>query len=249
MTACLPNTVAIAPCFSTRTTHSYSPMAITDWPADQRPRERLIQHGPQILSDAELLAVFLRMGVAGKSAVDLGRDMISHFGSLNGLFSASLDDFSQINGLGPAKFAQLQAVLELARRALMEELRAGVSLASPQAVKQYLQLLLGSKPHESFVILFLDVKNRLIASEELFRGTLTHTSVYPREVIKAALNHNAGAVILAHNHPSGIAEPSPADRTLTLALKQALAMIEVHVLDHFVVVADAVYSFAEHGEI
>jgi DNA repair protein RadC len=224
-------------------------MAITDWPAEQRPRERLITHGPQVLSDAELLAVFLRVGVAGKSAVDLGRDMVGHFGSLNGLFSASLADFSAINGLGPAKFAQLQAVLELARRALKEQLQAGVSLSSPQAVKQYLQLLMGSKACESFVVLFLDVKNRLIASEELFRGTLTHTSVYPREVVKAALAHNAAGLLLAHNHPSGVAEPSPADRALTQALKQALALVDVRVLDHFVVSSDTVYSFAEHGQI
>jgi DNA repair protein RadC len=224
-------------------------MAITDWPAEQRPRERLIKHGPQALSDAELLAVFLRVGVTGKSAVDLGRDMVGHFGSLNGLFAASLADFSTINGLGPAKFAQLQAVLELARRALMEELQAGLTLSAPQAVKQYLQLLLGGKPYESFAVLFLDVKNRLIASEELFRGTLTHTSVYPREVIKVALRHNAASVILAHNHPSGAPEPSAADRTLTQALKQALALVDVRVLDHFVVAAREVYSFAEHGQI
>ncbi|HEY8097717.1 MAG TPA: DNA repair protein RadC [Methylobacter sp.] len=177
-------------------------MAITDWPAEQRPRERLIKHGPQALSDAELLAVFLRVGVAGKSAVDLGREMVGHFGSLNGLFSATLANFSEINGLGPAKFAQLQAVMELARRALAEELQSGVSLSSPQAVKQYLQLLLGGKQYESFAVLFLDVKNRLIDSEELFRGTLTHTSVYPREVVKAALGHNAASILLAHNHPN-----------------------------------------------
>jgi len=196
-------------------------MAITDWPQDQRPRERLIKHGPQVLSDAELLAVFLRIGVSGKSAVDLGRDMVGHFGSLNGLFSATLTDFSAINGLGPAKFAQLQAVLELARRALNEELQTGATLSSPQTVRQYLQLMLGGKQYESFAVLFLDVKNRLIASEELFRGTLTHTSVYPREVVKVALRHNAAGVILAHNHPSGNSEPSPADKTLTQALKQA----------------------------
>ncbi|MDO8306480.1 UPF0758 domain-containing protein, partial [Herminiimonas sp.] len=145
-------------------------MAITDWPEEHRPRERLIRHGATILSDAELLAVFLRVGVTGKSAVDLGRDMVAHFGSLNGLFSATLDDFSKLNGLGPAKYAQLQAVLELARRSLAEELQAGIALSSPQAVKQYLQLLLGGKAYESFAILFLDVRNRLIACEELFRG-------------------------------------------------------------------------------
>jgi len=224
-------------------------MAITDWPADQRPRERLIKDGPHTLSDAELLAVFLRVGVSGKSAVDLGRDMITHFGSLNGLFSANLAEFSQINGLGPAKYAQLQAVMELARRSIAEELQVGETLSSPQAVKQYLQLLLARKPYESFAILFLDVKNRLIAAEELFRGSLMHTSVYPREVVKAALGHNAAGVILAHNHPSGTPEPSAADRTLTSALKQSLALVDVRVLDHFVIAGHHVYSFAEHGDI
>ncbi|HYD78696.1 MAG TPA: DNA repair protein RadC [Paucimonas sp.] len=222
-------------------------MAIVDWPAEQRPRERLIKHGPQVLSDAELLAVFLRVGVAGKSAVDLGRDMVDHFGSINGLFMASLNDFSQINGLGPAKYAQLQAVLELARRALSEELKDGVPLSSPVAVKQYLQLMLARRAYESFAVLFLDVKNRLIGSEELFRGTLTHTSVYPREVVKAALARNAASVILAHNHPSGTPEPSAADRTLTRALQEALALVDVRVLDHFVVAGHRIHSFAEHG--
>ncbi|HYC42916.1 MAG TPA: DNA repair protein RadC [Noviherbaspirillum sp.] len=223
-------------------------MAITDWPEDQRPRERLIRLGAHSLSDAELLAVFLRVGVSGKSAVDLGRDMIMHFGSLNGLFSANLAEFSKLHGLGTAKYAQLQAVMELARRSITEDLRAGEALGSPHAVKQYLQMLLARRPYESFAVLFLDVKNRLVASEELFRGTLTHTSVYPREVVKAALAHNAAAVIIAHNHPSGTPEPSAADRTLTLALKQALALVDVRLLDHFVVAGRHVYSFAEHGE-
>jgi DNA repair protein RadC len=222
-------------------------MAISDWPAEQRPRERLIRHGATVLSDAELLAVFLRVGVTGKSAVDLGRDMLAHFGSLNGMFSASQNDFSVLKGLGPAKYAQLQAVLELARRSLVEELTCGAALGSPQAVRQYLQLLLAGRPYESFAVLFLDVKNRLIASEELFRGTLTHTSVYPREVVKTALAHNAAGVILAHNHPSGSSEPSSADQTLTQALKQSLALVDVRVLDHFVVANRHVYSFAEHG--
>ncbi|HEY8023698.1 MAG TPA: DNA repair protein RadC [Burkholderiaceae bacterium] len=222
-------------------------MAITDWPEDQRPRERLIKHGPAALSDAELLAVFLRMGVAGKSAVDLGRDMIGHFGSLNGMFSAGLKEFSAMNGLGPAKFAQLQAVLELARRALKEELQTGVALSSPKTVKQYLQHMLGNKPYESFAVLFLDVKNRMIASEELFRGTLTHASVHAREIVKAALSHNAAGVILAHNHPSGSTEPSSADRALTQSLKDALGLVDVRVLDHIVVAARDTYSFAENG--
>lgn len=224
-------------------------MAITDWPADQRPRERLIRNGAHQLSDAELLAVFLRVGVTGKSAVDLGRDMIGHFGSLSRLFGATLSDFSQLNGLGPAKYAQLQAVMELARRSIAEDIRAGEILSSPQAVKHYLQLLLGARSHESFAVLFVDVKNRLIASEELFRGSLTHTSVYPREVVKAALGHNAASVIFAHNHPSGTPEPSAADRSLTQALKQALSLVDVRVLDHFIVAGRQVYSFAEHGEI
>jgi DNA repair protein RadC len=224
-------------------------MAITDWPEDQRPRERLIRHGAAALSDAELLAVFLRVGVAGKSAVDLGRDMVTHFGSLNGLFSASLKDFASINGLGPAKYAQLQAVLELAKRSLAEELQAGVTLDSPHTVKQYLQLTLGGKAHESFAVLFLDVKNRLLACEELFRGTLTQASVYPREVVKAALAHNAASVILAHNHPSGTPDPSAADHSLTHALKTALGLVDVRVLDHFIVAGRHVYSFAEHGGI
>lgn len=224
-------------------------MAIRDWPAEYRPRERLIRHGAHSLSDAELLAVFLRIGVAGKSAVDLGRDMVGHFGSLTALFGATLDDFRRINGLGPAKFAQLQAVLELARRALAEELKAGVTFGSPTAVRQYLQLTLGKRAYETFAILFLDVKNRLIASEELFRGTLTHASVYPREVVKAALAHNAAAVMLAHNHPSGSPEPSNADHNLTEKLKQALALVDIRVLDHFVVAGHQIYSFAEHGQL
>lgn len=224
-------------------------MAITDWPQEQRPRERLIRHGPQTLSDAELLAVFLRVGVAGKSAVDLGRDMIGHFGSLNGLFSASLDEFSKLNGLGPAKYAQLQAIMELARRALAEQLESGALLTSPATVRQYLQLLLSGKGYESFTVLFLDARNRLIDSKEMFRGTLTQASVYPREVVKAALGYNAASLILAHNHPSGIADPSSADKSLTRMLQQALNLIDVRVLDHFVVAGHQVYSFAENGLI
>jgi DNA repair protein RadC len=222
-------------------------MAITDWPADERPRERLIEHGAGSLSDAELLAVFLRMGVAGKSAVDLGRDMLAHFGSLNRMFGASLKDFSALNGLGPAKYAQLQAVLELARRSLKEELRETDTLSSPKAVRQYLRHSLGGKQHEAFAVLFLDVKNRLIACEELFRGTLTRTSVHAREIVKAALAHNAAGVILAHNHPSGSCEPSASDQALTRTLKEALGLVEVRVLDHFVVTAHETYSFAENG--
>ena len=224
-------------------------MAITDWPAQQRPRERLIRFGPAALSDAELLAVFLRTGVAGKSAVDLGRDMVGHFGSLNGLFGATLNDFSAMNGLGPAKFAQLQAVLELARRALREQLTDGVFLSAPQAVHQYLQLYFANLTHESFVVLFLDVRNRLISADEMFRGTLTHTSVYPREVIKSALRHNAASLILAHNHPSGNCEPSTADIKLTDTLRQAAALVDVRVLDHFIIGGSQICSFAQSGRL
>jgi DNA repair protein RadC len=224
-------------------------MAISDWPEDQRPRERLIRQGAQSLSDAELLAVFLRVGVTGKSAVDLGRDMVGHFGSLQALFTARLADFCGINGLGPAKYAQLQAVLELARRALAEELTTGTALNSPKAVAHYLQLLFHGKAHESFVVLFLDVKNRLIEAEEMFRGTLTQAVIYPREIVKAALARNAAGVILAHNHPSGEPEPSSADLKLTQILKQALSLVDVRVLDHIVVAGRHTYSFAEHGQL
>ena len=224
-------------------------MSIKRWPEEQRPRERLIKYGATALSDAELLAIFLRTGIAGKSAVDLGRELTARFGSLSSLFGATLHAFSSIGGLGPAKYAQLQAVLELTRRSLVEEMESGILLSAPQAVKHYLQLTLGAKKHECFIALFLDVKNRLIRSEELSRGTLTHASVHPREVVKAALANNAASVILAHNHPSGATQPSAADRTVTFMLKQALALIDVRVLDHLIIAGNDVHSFAEHGEL
>lgn len=223
-------------------------MAITDWPEDERPRERLLLQGAAALSDAELLALFLRVGVKGKSAVDLARELIGRFGSLNRLFSASQAEFSAIPGMGPAKYAQLQAVLEMSRRALAEDLRQSSSLTTPAAVRDFLRLHLAGLRHEVFFALWLDAQHRLITAEVLFSGTLTQTSVYPREVIKHALAHNAAAVIFAHNHPSGAAEPSAADRTLTHELKQALAMIDVKVLDHFIVAGmGAPLSFAERG--
>lgn len=224
-------------------------MTIKDWPAAQRPRERLISEGPGALSDPELLALFLQVGVKGRSAVELGRDLLQHFGSIQGLFGASLGQLSAVHGMGPAKFARLQAVMELARRAAGEQLRAGEALASPDIVRQYLRISMGRQQHESFVVLFLDVKNRLLAREDMFRGTLTHTSVYPREVVKAALAHNAAGVMLAHNHPSGTPDPSEADLLLTRALVQALALVDVRVLDHFVVAGAHVHSFAEHGQL
>ena len=223
-------------------------MAITDWPEDERPRERLLAQGAAALSDAELLALFLRVGVKGQSAVDLARTLIGHFGSLNRLFSASLAEFSAIPGMGPAKYAQLQAVLEMSRRALAEAMKQDSLLNTPDTVRDYLRLHLAGLRHEVFFALWLDAQNRLIAAEELFRGTLTQASVYPREVVKNALAHNAAAVVLAHNHPSGVAEPSAADGHLTRELKQALALIDVRVLDHFIVAGTASpLSFAERG--
>ena len=223
-------------------------MAITDWPADERPREKLLARGAQVLSDAELLALFLRVGVRGRSAVDLGRDLLCHFGSLNRLCNAPAAEFARIPGMGLAKYAQLQAVMELARRALAEEMAERDVLDNPEAVRNWLRLRLGSLPHEVFTILLLDARNRLVDAVELFRGTLTQTSVYPREVVKLALAHNAAAVILAHNHPSGACEPSQADELLTRNLKQALALVDVRVLDHFVVTAHGrPLSFAERG--
>jgi DNA repair protein RadC len=222
-------------------------MAITDWPVNERPRERLLNEGAQALSDAELLAIFLRVGVRGKSAVDLARDLIGHFGSLNGLFAASRQVCTKVTGLGDAKYAQLQSVLEMSRRALAEKMQERDALSSPSAVRDYLRLRLAALPHEVFLAVFLDAQNRVLEAEELFRGTLTQTSVYPREVVKRALAHNAAGVILAHNHPSGAAEPSQSDRWLTDQLKAALALVDVRVLDHFVVAGSSSLSFAERG--
>jgi DNA repair protein RadC len=222
-------------------------MTIADWPADDRPREKLLAKGLAALSDAELLAIFLRIGVSGKSAVDLARELLTEFGSLSALCAAGEAELCRLHGIGPAKFAQLQAVIEMARRALREKISSGNALNSPSAVRDYLRLKMQSLPHEVFVAMFLDAQNRVIETEELFRGTLTQTSVYPREVVKRALHHNAGAVILAHNHPSGVAEPSHADETLTQALKQALALVDIRVLDHFIVAGSGVLSFAERG--
>jgi len=223
-------------------------MAITDWPEDERPRERLLRQGAGALSDAELLAIFLRVGVRGQSAVDLARALLGHFGSLTRLFAAEREDFAAIPGMGDAKYAQLQAVIEMARRALREELVARDLLATPAAVRDWLRLHLAALPREVFVALWLDAQNRLIAEEVLFTGTLTQTSVYPREVVKRALAHNAAAAILAHNHPSGAAEPSAADELLTRALKEALALVDVRLLDHFIVAGSAApVSFAERG--
>ena len=222
-------------------------VAITDWPEGERPREKLLASGAVALSDAELLAIFLRVGVTGKSAVDLARDLLKAFGSLNGIFLASIDDIQQIHGMGESKYCQLQAIFEMSRRALEEEMGQRDILSSPQQVRDYLCLKLGSLSKEVFVVMFLDAQNRVLTQETLFSGTLTQTSVYPREVVKRALHHNAASVIFAHNHPSGVAEQSRADEMLTQELKKALALIDVRVLDHFIVAGNTTLSFAERG--
>ncbi|MFO7189470.1 MAG: DNA repair protein RadC [Pseudomonadota bacterium] len=222
-------------------------MGISNWPEDERPREKLLSRGAAALSDAELLAIFLRVGTPGRSAVELGRELLARFGSLGALLHYDPRPDEHVSGMGPAKWALLKAALEIGRRVLAERARATDALSSPDAVRDYLRLLLAEREHEVFVAVFLDAQNRVIVAEELFRGTLTQTSVYPREVVKAALRHNAASVIFAHNHPSGVAEPSQADQLLTDTLKRALAMIDVRVLDHFVVGRGAACSFAERG--
>lgn len=222
-------------------------MSIADWPKNERPRERLLARGASALSDAELLAIFLRVGVKGKSAVDLARDLLTRFDSLSNLFVAKLSDFSAIPGMGPAKYAQLQAVFEMARRALAEEMTSRAAFSSPETVRDYLRLHLSGLTHEIFFALWLDARNHLIVSEELFRGTLTHTSVYPREIVRNALLRNAAAVVFAHNHPSGVAEPSESDKELTRQLKKTLNLVDVKTLDHFIVAGCSIVSFAERG--
>ena len=219
-------------------------MAISDWPPGERPRERLLMLGAAALSDAELLAVVLRTGIRGKSAVELGRELLERFNGVAGILGANLIG---VKGLGPAKRAQFEAALELARRSLKDELRAASALTSPGAVRDYLRLAIADREHEVFVCLWLDAQHRVLRFEELFRGTLTQTSVYPREIVKAGLRANAAAVIFAHNHPSGAAQPSRADELLTRNLKDALALVDVKVLDHFVVAGNQALSFAERG--
>lgn len=221
-------------------------MAIRDWPPAERPRERLLADGAAVLSDAELLAVLLRTGVRGKTAVELARELLARFGGLSALLAAGAE-IRCTKGLGAAKSAQLAAAIELARRSLKEDLAEGAALTSPAAVREYLRLTLGSREHEVFVCLWLDAQHRVLRSDEAFRGTLTQTSVYPREIVKAALAVNAAAVIFAHNHPSGVAQPSQADELLTRSLKEALALVEVKVLDHFIVAGRQALSFAERG--
>ena len=228
-------------------------MSIKDWPADDRPREKLLEHGADILTDAELLAIFLRIGVAGQSAVGLARELLQRFGSVAGVVTAPREEFCAVHGMGEAKFVQLQASVELARRALASAMSERPLLNSPDIVKDYLRLSLGHERVEVFVALWLDAQHRLIDMQTLFRGTLTQTSVYPREVVRAALAKNAAAVILAHNHPSGSTAPSQADRSLTHVLKGALALVDVNVLDHCIVgrgeTHSAVRSMAAMGDM
>ncbi|MES9959312.1 MAG: DNA repair protein RadC [Sedimenticola sp.] len=222
-------------------------MAISDWPEGERPREKLISHGAASLSDAELLAIFLRTGIKGKSAVDLARELLTEYRGLHALLGADHRRFCSSPGLGSAKFAQLQAVLEISRRYLREELERGDALTNPAQTRRYLESRLRHYPHEVFACLFLDNRHRIIEYEELFRGTIDGASVYPREVVKRALSHNAAALILAHNHPSGVAEPSAADHSITRQLKKALELVEIRVIDHIIVGNGASSSMAERG--
>lgn len=227
-------------------------MPLKDLPTAAQPREKLLARGPGALSDAELLALVLRTGTAGRSVLQLADDLLDPqrpggFRGLAGLLHAERHQLDRVNGLGPAKQAQLLAVMELAKRAIAEPLRERQVLGDPQAVHSYLQMQLGQRQHEVFAVLFLDSQHRLLALEELFRGTLSQTSVYPREVVLRALQHRASAVILSHNHPSGSLQASPADKALTAHLKAALALIDVQVLDHIIVAPGGRLSMAEEG--
>ncbi len=224
-------------------------MAITDWPEAERPREKLLRQGAASLSDGELLAIFLRTGVKGCSAVDLARQLLLQFGGLRALIKADQQMFCQQLGLGPAKYVQLQAVMEISRRCQAEQLQRDSALTSPDLVRDYLQLQLSDHSREVFACLLLDSQHRVICFEELFKGTIDSATVHPREVVKLALSHNAAAMILAHNHPSGIAEPSMADQNITLRIKEALSLVDIRLLDHMVVGAGVTVSLAERGLI
>jgi DNA repair protein RadC len=221
-------------------------VAISDWQASDRPRERLFAKGSAALSDAELVAILLRTGVRGKTAVDLANDLLNRYQGVTHMLEAG-DELETIKGLGPAKRAQFAAAIELIRRSLQEKLRESAALTSPGAVRDYLRLKLAARKEEAFVCMWLDAQHKVIDVEEAFTGTLTQTSVYPREIVKSALRYNAAAVIFAHNHPSGVAQPSQSDELLTRNLKDALALVEVKVLDHFIVAGHQAISFAERG--
>ena len=224
-------------------------MSLKRLPAESMPREKLLSHGPQSLTDAELLAIFLRTGTQGMNVLELASHLLQEFGSLRALFSAPEEKFCAYKGLGQAKYVQLRAVLEMTQRCLAETLKRGEALTSPQQTKLYLSGLLRDKQREEFFVLFLDNQHRVICGEPLFQGTIDAASVYPREVVKRALEHNSAALILAHNHPSGVAEPSQSDRRITRRISDALALVDIRVLDHFVVGDGEVISFAERGWI
>lgn len=222
-------------------------MSIRHWPEDERPREKLLKLGPQALSEAELVAIFLRTGTPGRSALDVARDLLKQFRSLRGLLTAEREALCAAPGIGSARYATLQAALEMTRRHYQELMHSGPALANPQATRDFLHMKLRDLRHEVFCCLYLDNRNRVIAFEELFRGTVDGASVHPREVVKRALAHNAAALILAHNHPSGVAEPSQADELITRRLKEALSLVDIRVLDHLVVGDGKCESFAERG--
>ncbi len=222
-------------------------MPIKDWPFSERPREKLLAKGPQALSDAELLAIFIRSGIKGQTALDVARRALMEFGSLRGLLDSERGQFCRLPGLGTAKFAEFRASLELGRRYLESRLQRGELLASPGDTRRFLELRLKGYPQEVFACLFLDNRHRLICFEEMFRGTIDGASVHPREVVRRALSHNAAAIIVTHNHPSGVAEPSRADRALTRRLQEAAALVDVRLLDHVVVGDGETVSFAERG--
>jgi DNA repair protein RadC len=222
-------------------------MAIRDWPENERPREKLLEKGAGALSDAELLAILLRTGTPGHSALDLARHVLTNFHSLRKLIAADRQRFCAEPGLGLVRFAELQAALEIARRQLAEALRAGPSLASPRATRDYLSAQLRDLEHEVFCCLYLDKRHRLIHFEEMFRGTIDGASVHPREIVKAALQRNCAAIIIAHNHPSGIAEPSQADEFITQRVKEALGLVDIRLLDHIIIGDGTSVSLAERG--
>lgn len=224
-------------------------MPINHWPAAERPREKLLHRGPAALSDAELLAIFLRTGTRGKTAVDLARELLGSFGSLQSLIESNVNDFCRSKGLGSSKYVQIQAAIELGKRYLEAGLRQTDVLTSPQSTRDYLLAQLRGYPHEVFACLFLNNRHHIISFDKMFNGTIDGASVYPREVVKQALGHNAAAVIFAHNHPSGVAEPSSADIGLTRRLKTALELVDIRVLDHFVIAANQAVSLAERGLI
>lgn len=222
-------------------------MSIRDWPPEERPREKLMRLGPQALSEAELIAILLRTGVRGRSALDLARDLLVEFGSLRAMLTTDCATLCRLPGLGPARYTALQAALELARRHYQELMRVGPALSNPRATRDFLRMRLRDLPHEVFCCVYLDNRHRVIGFEELFRGTIDGASVHPREVVKQALARNSAAVILAHNHPSGVCEPSQADELITRRLKEALALVDIRLLDHLIVGDDRCESLAERG--